>query len=46
MAKHPVFTARQKQELADAKQQDKDIIADNKRKNELADREWAEMKSS
>lgn len=45
MAKHPVFSARQKQELADAEQQDKDIIADNKRKNEQADREWTEKRA-
>ena len=45
MAKHPSFNARQKQELADAEQQDRDIIADNKRKNEQADREWAEKRA-
>lgn len=45
MAKHPVFTARQKQELAEAEQQDKDIIAGNKQKNEQADREWAEKRA-
>lgn len=45
MANHPIFTARQKHELAEAEQQDKDIIADNKAKNEQADREWAEKRA-
>lgn len=45
MAKRPVFNARQKQELAAAEQQDQDIIADNKRKNEQADREWAQKRA-
>ena len=45
MAKHPVFTAQQKHKLADAEQEDRDIIADNKRKNEQADREWAEKRA-
>lgn len=45
MANHPVFTAQQQQELAEAEQQDQDIIADNKQKNEQADREWAEKRA-
>ena len=45
MAKHPVFSARQRRELAAAEQQDKDIIADNNRMNKQADREWAEKRA-
>ncbi|MDD6235783.1 MAG: hypothetical protein PUB00_00180 [Clostridiales bacterium] len=45
MAKRPVFNARQKEELAEAEQQDNEIIADNKRKNEQADREWAKKRA-
>ena len=45
MAKHPVFTARQKRELADAERQDNEILADNRRRNEQADREWAEERA-
>lgn len=44
-SKHPVFNARQKKELAKAEQQDNEIIADNNRKNEQADREWAEKRA-
>ena len=45
MANRPIFTARQKRELEKAQQQDNDIIADNKRKNEQADRDWKEKRA-